>query len=62
MKNNRKIKVGQVREIIAEKIQYVILLNPQDSNMTKVMILSGKEKGEIMYWRRLSLDEDIVVM
>jgi hypothetical protein len=60
MKNNRKIEVGQMREIKSCCQKYVILwLN---DTLVKVLILNGEDYGKTFYWNLKFINEDIVVM
>lgn len=75
MKNNRPIKVGQVREINEESLEYlhkslyyVLRLDfpeedlREDLVLVECLFLSGEQKGIKEWFDEKDLQQDIVVM
>mgnify|MGYP000303259628 CR=1 FL=1 len=65
MKNNRKIRVGQVRQVVstcpANGSLYMITEAYQDGN-ADILYLTGVSEGESEWFESWELQSDIVVM
>ena len=67
MKNNRKIEVGQVREVREPNTKldgwlYVVTSFYFSSDQHECMWLSGECVGEKVYFMDTEVEEDIVIM
>lgn len=64
MKNNRKIEVGQVRQVVDGSHNHLYFIISYVPRMSKfyVEMLTGNDKGCRFYWHKRYVEKDIVVM
>lgn len=66
MKNNRKVEVGQVRQVnLATESSYgnlYYIKRVSEDGYVDIRFINGYREGEITSWHISSIQEDIVVM